>query len=294
MRVRKSMNVTIALGFVVALAVLHLRCHQALLTAPAGSSLQLFANPTFIPANGGVSVVSALILAPTGSPVNDGTVVQFFTSLGRIDEQGRTNDGVARVNLISDGRSGTAHVTAVSGGGVTGGGGGSTSTVTSTTTPVSVAAQPGASAAGIALQDDVSASLDIKIGSSLPSKIICTAFPAVLSDRRASNITCNVFDADGNPVANVPIIFSVRVSTTGGGTGTLEEEMDSQGTPTFTDNNGQAKDVMRTHAPFDEPEKTVTVVAQGPGTVDNGTVDIVINPGVSTSAPGAGITAKRH
>ena len=42
--------------------------------------------------------------------------MQFFTNLGDIDEQGKTNDGVARVNLRANGRSGVATVTAVSGG----------------------------------------------------------------------------------------------------------------------------------------------------------------------------------
>jgi hypothetical protein len=90
-------------------------CGQAILSAPTGSTLQIFVNPPFIAANGDTAVVSVLATEPAGTPVPDGTVIQFFTSIGRIDEQAKTNDGVARVNLISDARSGTATVTAVSG-----------------------------------------------------------------------------------------------------------------------------------------------------------------------------------
>ena len=98
------------------LAVSAWACHQAILTAPAGSAMSLFANPTFICSNGCTSTISAIVIeANTNTPVADGTVVQFFTTLGRIEEQGKTNDGVARVNLISDGRSGTAGITAFSG-----------------------------------------------------------------------------------------------------------------------------------------------------------------------------------
>ena len=81
-------------------------CGQALLSAPSGSTLQIFVNPPFIAANGDTAVVSVLAIEPAGTPVPDGTVVQFFTTLGQIDEQAKTNDGVARVNLISDARNG--------------------------------------------------------------------------------------------------------------------------------------------------------------------------------------------
>ncbi len=90
-------------------------CGQAILSAPSGTTLQIFVNPSFIAANGDTAVVSVLAIEPAGTPVPDGTVIQFFTTLGKIDEQARTNDGVARVNLISDARSGNAIVTAVSG-----------------------------------------------------------------------------------------------------------------------------------------------------------------------------------
>ena len=86
------------------------------LPRPAGHRHDLLRQSGDIPAVNGVSVVSCLLVEDVGTPVADGTVVQFFTTLGRIPEQGKTNDGVVRVNFQSDGRSGQATITAVSGG----------------------------------------------------------------------------------------------------------------------------------------------------------------------------------
>ncbi|HWW92812.1 MAG TPA: hypothetical protein VN375_05565, partial [Vicinamibacteria bacterium] len=95
---------------VLLLALAVLTCAKALLTAPPGSSLTLFANPPFIAANGAVSVISAFCIEPAGMPCPDGTVIQCFTTLGRVDTEAETKDGVARLNLVSDSRSGTATV----------------------------------------------------------------------------------------------------------------------------------------------------------------------------------------
>lgn len=208
-------------------------CHQAILVAPPGSSLQLFANPTFIPAFGGRAVISALVIEPAGTPVPDGTVVQFFTNLGRIDEQGKTNDGVARVALTADSRSGLATVTAVSGGGAT-----------------------------------QTASVEVGIGSALPRTILLTADPSRLTESRSSHVTANVFDENGNPVANVPVIFSIEASPS-------TETMDSQGRPQFTDSNGRASDVMRTRRQSNGTARVRAQVVSSSGTIE-GTVDIAI------------------
>lgn len=198
----------------VILALAHLKCHQVILTAPPGSSLTLFANPEFISANGGVSVISAFVIEPAGTPVADGTVVQFFTNLGRIDEQGKTNDGVARVNLIADSRSGTAKVTGVSGGAApstTGAGGTTSSTVT------------------------------VTIGNLNAKSIFVVADPPGISLTGSSFIIANVFDGNGNPVVGAPVFFSIAATTSG----SARDSLDSAGAPRFTDNDGRAFDVLR-------------------------------------------------
>lgn len=173
---KKKMMSRTVLGL---LAVGLLTCHQVIFTAPPGSTLTLTVNPPFIPAHGGVAVVSALVMEEVGTPVPDGTVVQFFTSLGSIQEQGRTNDGVARVNLTSDSRSGTAKITAIS---------------------------------GDAFDEDT-----VDIGAVLPTRVIVTADPPRinLAVSRTTHVFATVLDSRGNPVPNVPVIFRVTAPNTG-------------------------------------------------------------------------------
>src|SRR6185503_6857211 len=98
-----------------ALAALVGGCETAPLTAPDGSTIILQANPTFVISNGGTSVVTAVVVEPAGTFVPDGTEVTFLSNLGRIDQVGKTVNGLARVNFVSDARSGTATITAISG-----------------------------------------------------------------------------------------------------------------------------------------------------------------------------------
>lgn len=153
---------------------LPLSCGQALLTAPIGATLAISINPPFIAAQGDLAVVSVLVLEPAGTPVPDGTVVQFFTTLGKIDEQGKTNDGVARVNLQSDTRSGTAKVSAFSGA--------------------------------------ATASTDVVIGATRPTRVLAALLDARINLALGQSIgrfKVTVLDTNGNPVTAVPVRFSV-------------------------------------------------------------------------------------
>jgi hypothetical protein len=119
--------------------------------------------------------------------------------------------------------------------------------------------------------------VQVKIGSVLPAKVIVTTNPARITSPRSALITANVFDGDGNPVANVPVFFSITAFSTTPTTTTttstttlasgLEETLDSGGAPQFTDTNGQAFDWLRTRSLPGGPQKTVTVTA----TTSNGT-----------------------
>jgi hypothetical protein len=268
-------------------AIAHMSCNQALMTAPAGSTIQLVPNPCRISASEGVSVIAAIVMEPkTGTGVADGTVVQFFTDLGTIDRIGKTNDGVARVNLRSDGRSGTATVIAISGG--AGGGGSSPS---ATATPSTQSISPGApsdrlsadSAGGVrALQTTTSSGGDqcttpasvgtaqaqIVIGGAAVGNIFVTASPNGIFVGQASVITATVVDSDGNPMANVPVFFTLS-----GGTG--DERLASGGSAVFTDNNGQAFDVVRT-SNVGATTTPLTITANAGGKTGN--VVINVNP----------------
>jgi hypothetical protein len=158
----------------VLLGALVASCGQAIISAPVGSTITIFVNPPFIAAQGDTAIVSVLVLEPAGTPVPDGTVVQFFTTLGTIQEQAKTNDGVARVNLISDSRSGTAKVTAFSG-------------------PATVSA-------------------DVVIGATRPTRVLAALLDAridLAAGRTIGRFKVTVFDTNGNPVSRVPVRFSV-------------------------------------------------------------------------------------
>ncbi|HQZ17682.1 MAG TPA: hypothetical protein PLD86_12480 [Vicinamibacteria bacterium] len=185
-------------------------CGQAILVAPDGSTMQMFVNPDFIAANGDTSVVSVLVIEPAGTPVPDGTVIQFFTTLGKIQEQAKTNDGVARVNLISDARSGTATVTAVSGKNGSDSGKAVAKTVTI----------GGPNVARVTTQA-IDPTIDLKQGKSIAS------------------IRAQAFDASGNPVPGVTIRFTVASNPA------TDRLLD--GTDITTNNNGDAVNRVQTN-----------------------------------------------
>ena len=149
-------------------------CGQALLTAPVESTMFMSVNPPFIAANGDTAIVSVFIIEPAGTPVPDGTVVQFFASLGQIPEQGKTNDGVARVTFRSDARSGVARITAFSG--------------VTTVDPIEVTI--GAKRPARVVEGLLDPRIDLKTGQS------------------TARFKVTVLDVDGNPVSGVPVRFS--------------------------------------------------------------------------------------
>ncbi len=215
-------------------------CESVPLLSPAGTTVLLQANPSFVPASGGRSLVTAVLTEPAGTFVPDGTVVYFFTNLGQIPGSAETVGGIARVYFVADARSGQACVAAFSGG----------------TAPTCTAASGGEASSGSA-SGEGSSTVTISVGSALPTRVIVTANPSRISNPHRSTIVANVYDKDGNPVQNVPVLFSIEVAS---GVA-LEETLDSGGAPRYTDSNGQAFDTLRTRALPTAPQKTVTVNA---------------------------------
>jgi hypothetical protein len=103
-----------------------------------------------------------------------------------------------------------------------------------------------------------------------------SANPPYLAGARQAAITANVFDEFGNPVQNVPVIFSVAPVGTGPAP-PLQEFLSSGGSPQYTDSNGQAFDTLTTRAPIGATSsKTVTVTAATPLDTVTGNVSIVV------------------
>ena len=185
---------------VVALAFVVATCASVPMTALGGHDHLPPVQPAVRGGERRTSVVTALLTEPAGTLAPDGTVVFFLTTLGRIDEQGKTRDGIARVNFVADSRSGTATVTAWSGGRLPAPAP-SASATPAAFAPGSVHAAADLSAkalTGVAADPTNSGigttSITIDIGSALPAAIVVTANPPFLTTSRQSTITANVFD----------------------------------------------------------------------------------------------------
>jgi hypothetical protein len=257
------------LALLVACAAGIVACESVPLTAAPGTSMSLIANPEFVIANGGVSVVTAVLVEPAGTFVPDGTEVFFFTNLGRVDSSGKSVNGVVRVNFVADARSGTATVTAISGGPApaptaSAAAARSGGTASAVGIPAAAAALGASAAAG-----ENSATVEISIGSALPERVLVGADPQRITGSRRSTITATVFDEFGNPVQNVPVIFTIS--------GTLiEESLESGGGQLFTDSSGQVRDTLSTRALAGGLQKTITVTATT-ANGKTGTVSVFVN-----------------
>jgi PKD repeat protein len=160
------------LGLLLTAALIAGGCDKVQLTAPTESTIQLFANASAVPLNGSVEIVGTVI-EQAGTPVQNGTVVTFTTTLGRIDpSEARTNNGRVSVRLISDGRSGTARVTAISGGAT-------------------------------------SEALEIPVGGAAAANITLRADPASVGANGGTvQLIATVRDESGNSIAGVPVTFA--------------------------------------------------------------------------------------
>ena len=170
-------------------------CHKMPLTAPSGTSINLVAATNVLAVNGSTDVTAVLIesgvitsstpgggtTTPTttagGTPVQNGTVVTFTTSLGRIEPaEAQTTGGKTTVKLIADGRSGTATITAFSGA--------------------------------------ATKTLDVKVGAAAAARILVTATPQALPPTGGTaTIAATVEDTQGNGLVGVPVAFSTSAGT---------------------------------------------------------------------------------
>lgn len=90
-------------------------CDRDPLVAPVASTITVSATDTKV-APGGSTEVFAVVIEEAGTPVHNGTVVRFSSTLGRVEpEQATTRDGVARATFTAGSMAGTAKVTASSG-----------------------------------------------------------------------------------------------------------------------------------------------------------------------------------
>ncbi len=190
-------------------------CDKASPVAPSGSILAISANPSRIALNG-TSTITVIGRKPDGNPLNPGTEIQLSSTLGSITSIVTTNSsGTATATFQSNGRIGTAKITASIG---TSSGGG---TMTSDVVPT-----------GLTM-----ASIDVQVGAAAKT-IILQPTPTTLPTTGGTvNLLAVVRDENGQPLANQGVNFTTDLGT-----------LASRGNTVTTNSSGVARDTLKLSA----------------------------------------------
>ena len=167
-------------------------CDKVPLLAPTNSTVTIDAGSRVV-ATGGTTEVTATVIESGGTPVQNGTLVRFTTTLGRLDPvEVQTRNGIAVTTFVAGNDSGIAEVKATSGGA-----GGS-----STTTP-GTGNTPGTSSptnSNIVL---------ITVGAAAVDTVTIRANPSVVpSSGGTVSVTATVTGANGRLLQGIPVNFS--------------------------------------------------------------------------------------
>jgi hypothetical protein len=249
-------------------------CDRVALMAPSGSTIVLSTDAQTLPLSGKTRII-AQVIEPAGTPPNKGTLVSFTTSLGQIVPPEAETDSGGRVAVVfaAGALSGTATISAVSGGVTTG-----------TTGAVKIAV----GAAGVAT-------------------IGMTATPASIAPGGTSKIEATVSDTTGTVVAGVPVTFTTDtgsmnssvVLTDANGTASALLTTSKTAKVTATAGVASTNGTATTAAPTAsvtvtvEPLPTVSISVAGAATAQVNVpvaFTIVVNPGTGASTTITNVT----
>lgn len=202
-QVSRPRKTVFALVTLVAGLVASSACEKVPLLAPSQATITLSAGSTIVQVNGSTDI-SATVLEQSGTPVHNGTVVTFSTTLGTIEpKEARTVNGTATVRFIATGQSGEAEIRAASGG-----------------------AKPA---------DTANPSIKIKVGAAAAARIQVAASPSrVGGSGGSSTITATVSDTTGNPLSGIPVTFTSDAGTLSSSIATTSSSGQAQVTLTTT------------------------------------------------------------
>lgn len=185
-------------------------CDKVPLLAPTGSVINLIVSSANASLNSEVTIVATVIengqavggsggtvgaRPGAGTPVQNGTLITFTTTAGRIEpSEARTHNGQVTVKLLTGSASGTASITAYSGG---------------ASTPPAI----------------------VKIGAVAVKTVSVTTTPQSLgATGGTAQVVATVADDAGSPVGGVPVTFSTDKGSISPSTATT----DNSGTATAT------------------------------------------------------------
>src|SRR4051794_15285308 len=256
-RLHRPSAATAVSALLLGFALMTTACERVPLLAPSGSTITMTASATALPTNGSTDIVAQVIEAG-GTPPHSGTLISFTTNLGSVQPSQAETDisGQVRVKFNAGGASGSATITAISG---------------------------GVSASG-------TNAVKILIGSAGVGRVNMGANPTLVPTQGGTSvITAVVIDVNGNPLGNVPVSFS----TTAGSLNDTVVNSDQSGTAQTTLRTSQTATVTAsvgatatsgggggTTTPT--TPATGSVSGQASGTV---TVGVSASPGVVITAP---------
>lgn len=204
-------------------------CDRVPLLAPTNSTVTLDAGSRVVE-TGGTTSVSAMVIEQSGTPVQNGTVVRFTTTLGRLDPvEAQTRNGVATTMFLAGNDSGVAEVRATSGGA----GGSST-----TTTPPSNGGTTPPTTTTTTTNSNV---VLISVGSAAVDTVTVRANPSSVSSSSGATVSviATVVGTAGRLLPNIPVSFSATRGTLSATTATT----DAQGEARVTLNTNGDTDI---------------------------------------------------
>lgn len=178
-RVESARLYALALLTIVIVGAAQLACDRAQLTSPTGSSISITSDRDVLPLNG-QATLRAVVIESAGTPVQNGTVVNFTTTLGLVEPpEAKTVNGIATAVFNAGSISGTSVIHAFSGGARTGSGNSS------------------------------SGGVEIRVGAAAAGGISVSATPPSVSQSGGTvTISALVLDSANNPLPGVSVLFS--------------------------------------------------------------------------------------
>ena len=257
-------------------------CQSLPLLAPSGSTLTLIPAANELAVNGTISITATVIeggstgtgtttTTSVGQPVNNGTQVTFTTTIGTIQPAtAKTTNGQVTVQLVGDGRSGQAKITAFSGA--------------------------------------ASATTTINVGAAAAARLVLTANPQSLPPTGGtSTIAASVQDSSGVGLAGVSVSFSTTAGTlaspavvtdaSGAATTTLSTVLAATVTATAAGTTGSGttstSGLSQTVAIAVNPRTTVTVAGPSTALTVSAPATLTITL-ASTATSGAPVVTAMH
>lgn len=151
-------------------------CDKVPLLAPTNTTIRLVSSVGVLPLSGSTEI-TAVVIESAGTPVQNGTVVTFTSSIGNFEpREARTQNGQASVRFQAGSQSGKATISAFSGG-------------------------------------SKSENVEILVGASAAGAVTLRATAGDAASNGVVGLVATVFDTAGNPLPNAPVAFSATSGT---------------------------------------------------------------------------------